>query len=206
MIKKISFGQICFGIALASMATLFCMSHTTLAQEDSPDAGGDTITNIDTTNAEGGGIPLIIEDDEDTTITGPVPNPGIILSDPTEATNSGNIIVAPTPPATPPATGWKGLVPCDGSAAKPCDWNALMTLIDTVIKFILYALSIPIAAIMFAYAGFLMVTSGGNTENRGKAKSIFSSVVFGLVFVAGAYLIVKTVLSILGFNGTWIGF
>lgn len=116
------------------------------------------------------------------------------------------------PITPPPANAPLGLVPCDntpgadGKIANPCDFNALMRLIDKVIKFILYGLSVPIAAIMFAYAGFLMVTSGGSPENRSKAKSIFSSVVFGLVIVAGAYIIVKTILSILGYNGTWLGF
>src|SRR5674476_1464426 len=73
------------------------------------------------------------------------------------------------------------LVPCDNSAAHPCDWNALMALINNVINFILYFMAIPIAAIMFAYAGFLMVTAGGEAAGaRTKAKSIFTNAVIGL--------------------------
>src|SRR3989344_7919835 len=99
-----------------------------------------------------------------------------------------------------------GLVPCDGTAANPCDFNAFMALINKVIKFILFNLAIPIAAIMFAYAGFLMVTSGGGTEARGKAKKIFTNAAYGLVIAATAWLIVRTILSILGYDGAWIGF
>ena len=112
-----------------------------------------------------------------------------------------------------------GLVPCnnnntavtnsDGSVTQPipCDFNALMALINTIVKFILFDMAIPIAAIMFAYAGFLMVTAGGEAAGaRTKAKSIFTNAVFGLVLAVAAWLIVNTILSILGYTGDWIGF
>ena len=54
-----------------------------------------------------------------------------------------------------------GLVPCDNSAGQLCDFNAFMTLINTIIHFVLYGMVIPITAIMFAYAGFLFITAGG---------------------------------------------
>ena len=106
----------------------------------------------------------------------------------------------------------KGLVPdCDNlTPATQCDFNAFMTLINNVITFIFLKMVVPIAAIMFFYAGFLMVTSGGSSEAKTKAKGIFTNTVFGLVIAAGAWLIVKTILSILSPEGThpwaWIGF
>jgi hypothetical protein len=110
-----------------------------------------------------------------------------------------------------------GLVPCNNNSKAvtingqtiqptPCGFDQLLTLVNTVIKFILFDLSIPIAAIMFAYAGFLLVTSAGSTEKRGTAKKIFTNVAIGLIFIAAAWLIIRTILTILGFNGTWIGF
>lgn len=105
-----------------------------------------------------------------------------------------------------------GLIPCDntpgvnGVVAKPCDFNALMHLINNVIKFILFNLAVPISAIVFFYAGFKMVTSGGSSEARTQAKNIFSSTVFGLAIAAGAWLIIRTLLSVLGYQGDWIGF
>lgn len=103
-----------------------------------------------------------------------------------------------------------GLVPC-GSASDPltdhpCEFKDVLTLINKVIKFILFDLVVPIAAIMFFYAGFKMVTSGGSTEARSKAKNVFSNTVFGLVIAVGAWLIIRTILSILGYDGDWIGF
>lgn len=98
------------------------------------------------------------------------------------------------------------LVQCDNSAGKLCDFNAFMSLINRVIKFILFDMVIPIAAIMFAYAGFQMITAGGDSGARTKAKNIFFNAVLGLVLAAGAFLIIRTILSILGYNGSWIGF
>ncbi|MEI8174689.1 MAG: hypothetical protein WCG28_01935 [bacterium] len=90
--------------------------------------------------------------------------------------------------------------------AKPCDFNAFMDLINTVIKFILFKLAVPISAIMFFYAGFELVISGGNTEKRGMAKKVFTNAVLGLVIAVASWLIVRTVLNILGYQGDWIGF
>lgn len=97
----------------------------------------------------------------------------------------------------------KGLVP---DCSPDCGWNDLMDLIYKVIKFILFKLAVPIAAIMFAYAGFLMVTAGGEAaSSRTKAKNIFMNTLFGLIIAAGAWLIISTILFILGYEGAWIG-
>ncbi|MBP6883740.1 MAG: hypothetical protein KBC06_00710 [Candidatus Pacebacteria bacterium] len=101
----------------------------------------------------------------------------------------------------------KGLVPCKTSANPgDCDFNAFMNLINTVIQFLLFKMALPIAAIMFAYAGVLMVTSGGSTESMSKAKGIFVDVVKGLVIAVASWLIIRTILLIVGYNGSWIGF
>ena len=113
----------------------------------------------------------------------------------------------------PDNTSPTGLVPCNntpdiyGKIAQPCDFNALMALVNKVINFILYYMAIPIAAMMFAFAGFLMVTAGGEAVGaRTKAKNIFTNTLIGLILAAACWLIIKLILSILGYNGTWIGF
>ncbi len=76
-----------------------------------------------------------------------------------------------------------------------------------MIFFIKY-IAIPIAAIMFTYAGFLLVTSGGNESGWSKAKEILWNVVLGLICVAGAWLIISLILTVLGRKDwtTWFGF
>ncbi len=106
--------------------------------------------------------------------------------------------IAQTPPST--------LVPCGGTDQPACDFNQLMNLINGLIKFVFEFLAIPICAIMFAYAGILMVTSGGSSESRGKAKNIFTNAAIGLLIAGASWLIIRTILAILGYNGDWIGF
>lgn len=99
----------------------------------------------------------------------------------------------------------QGLVPCDTTTnPTACGWDTLMTLINNVVSFILFKLAIPIAAIMFAYAGFLLITSGGEVSKRDKAKKIFLNVAIGLIIAATAWLIVNTILTTLGYDGSWI--
>lgn len=99
------------------------------------------------------------------------------------------------------AAEWKGLVACK----EDCDFGDLMQLINKVINFILVSMAIPIAAIMFAYAGFLLVTAQGG-EAKSTAKTIFTNTVFGLLLAVGSWIIINTLLSILGYEGSWIGF
>ncbi len=107
-----------------------------------------------------------------------------------------------TPEPTPSAPEVNtGLVPCDNSAEHPCGFKELGDLINTIVDFILFKISLPIAAIMFAYAGFELVTSGGSTEKKSKATSIFTNVAIGLIVVAAAWLIVQAILSIVGYTG-----
>lgn len=118
-----------------------------------------------------------------------------------------------TPPTTPPSSPSEssetpppptdGLVVCINN----CDFNAFIDLLNKVTRFILFYMAVPIAAIMFAYAGFLLVTAGGAGEKT-KAKNIFTNTVIGLIIAAGAWLVVKTLLSIVSKPDmwSWIGF
>jgi hypothetical protein len=87
-----------------------------------------------------------------------------------------------------------------------CGFNDLMSLINRVIHFLLFDMAIPIAAIMFTYAGFELVTSGGSTEKRGLAKKVFTNTVLGLIIAFACWIIVSTVLYFMGYSGAWIGF
>ncbi len=91
----------------------------------------------------------------------------------------------------------KGLVPCDVG----CDWTDINALINNVIHFLIFDLAMPLAACIFAYAGFLLMTSGSNPENRSKAKGLIINVFIGLAVALAAVLIVKLILSTLGFKG-----
>jgi len=80
-----------------------------------------------------------------------------------------------------------------------CDFQDFMHLLNNIVNFIFKDLALPIAAIMFAYAGFTMITAGGG-ECKTKAKRIFANALWGLVLAAAAWIIVKSLLTIAGYN------
>ena len=78
-----------------------------------------------------------------------------------------------------------GLVPScsEDLITGECTWgfNEFLTLINNIVNFILFSLAVPIAAIMFFYAGFLMITAGGvSASSKTKAKNIFTNTVIDL--------------------------
>lgn len=82
----------------------------------------------------------------------------------------------------------------------PCDFNFFMLQVNKLISFLLFDLAMPLAAICFAYAGFLYMSSGGSGEQISKAKGIFKNVLFGFVIALAAWLLVKAIMLGLGFN------
>jgi hypothetical protein len=72
----------------------------------------------------------------------------------------------------------------------PCTFGSLITLgINIMNIIILY--SVPLAAIAFIVAGFLMVTAGGADDKIKRAKGIFTNTMIGFFFILAAWLIVK---------------
>jgi hypothetical protein len=61
-----------------------------------------------------------------------------------------------------------GLVP--DCPATGCGFDQLMTLINNVIKFLLFTIATPLAALVFVYAGIMLLTSGGSSEKMTTAK------------------------------------
>lgn len=96
------------------------------------------------------------------------------------------------------ASSSTGLIPCDGSEANPCNFGTLMTLVSTVINFLLFSVAMPLAAISFMIAGYIMVTAGGNESKVTTAKTIFYYVLIGLIIALAAWLIVEAMLKGMG--------
>lgn len=98
------------------------------------------------------------------------------------------------------------LVPCATEAnPEPCEFKHVIVLVNNLVNFI-FLIAVPIAAIIFAWAGAKLIFAGGNEGEMQKAKAIFWDVVLGLVFIAASWLIVHVVLTLLGYQGEWFGF
>src|SRR3989338_2193742 len=68
------------------------------------------------------------------------------------------------------------LVPCDSAAT--CNLCMLSTLVQRIINFLI-GISIPISAVLFAWAGILYFPQATNPANIEKARRIFSSTAIG---------------------------
>lgn len=83
------------------------------------------------------------------------------------------------------------LVPCAGPDCQACH---VVQLAQNLIEFAIY-FAIFLGIAMFAYAGFLMVTSVGDTNQVTRAKSIFRDVAIGFVIVLAGWLVVDTLMK-----------
>lgn len=85
------------------------------------------------------------------------------------------------------------IVKCKGQEI--CDWYDFIELINRVISFLLYMVTV-LAIFAFIYAGFLMMTANGNAGKISEAKGIFYKVVVGLIFAYGAWVLVYFILDV----------
>lgn len=82
---------------------------------------------------------------------------------------------------------------CEGES---CGWPELMLLLKDVINFLII-IALPISAIVFAFGGFKILTSGENAGARSEAKRMMGKVAIGLVLMLSAGLIVNTIIGAL---------
>lgn len=124
------------------------------------------------------------------------------------------VVVDPNPSLSPKM---RGMIPCgndvngDGvvrdldingngtidpvEQVEECRFRDFVPLVSALLTFLLFYLAVPIAALMFLYAGFLMLTNRGNEAQVTKAKSILTTVFWGLVVALAAWLIVTFILD-----------
>jgi hypothetical protein len=95
-----------------------------------------------------------------------------------------------------------GLVPCDGN---DCTVNSVIQLLDNLMSFFFQTLLLPIFVVMVMYLGYSYLTANGKPGQHAKVISMAQHMVGGLVLMLCAWLIVHTILSILGYTDT-LGF
>ncbi len=86
-----------------------------------------------------------------------------------------------------------GLIPCSGAENSPCHFNDIIDLIRGIVSFLMFKVALPLSALLFSWAGVLMLTAGGSEEQIKKAKDIFFFVFIGILITLAAWLIVDTI-------------
>lgn len=108
-------------------------------------------------------------------------------------------LIVVVPVATYAQGGFKTLVPenCSGAnAATNCGFCDLAELAQNVLNDAVY-LAVFFSAILFAWAGFKMLTNGGNMHQISEARQIFTDVAIGLIIILAGWLVVDTLMRIL---------
>ncbi|HEY1036996.1 MAG TPA: hypothetical protein VGE62_00275 [Candidatus Paceibacterota bacterium] len=87
---------------------------------------------------------------------------------------------------------------CYDKTVRPggCGWEDIVMLGQNLLHICLYITSLA-AVITVTYAGWLYLTSGGNSSQISKAHGMLWKTVIGICFMLGAWLIVSSVLSFL---------
>lgn len=89
------------------------------------------------------------------------------------------------------------IIPCEGNACGICD---IFKLISNVVNFATLKLASPLAGIIMAYGGIMMIISGGNESKRAKGIEAISAAVWGIIIAFGAWVIVNAVIGGLSGN------
>lgn len=81
-----------------------------------------------------------------------------------------------------------------GTELDACGAADINVLIHSVVNLFFIFAGFVVAA-MFMYAGFLLITAGGNPGQIQKAKTIFKRVVIGFLIMFLSYILVKNLLT-----------
>ncbi len=82
-----------------------------------------------------------------------------------------------------------------GQYKNPCNFNYLMILINSIIKFLLFTIATPLVALIIMYTGYLFITAGGNAGQTEKVRHILFNAVVGYIIALAAWLIINTIVS-----------
>lgn len=89
------------------------------------------------------------------------------------------------------------IIPCEGNACGICD---IFKLISNIINFSLFRLASPLAGIIIASGGIMMIISGGNESKRAKGMEAIRYAVLGIFIAFGAWVIVNAIIGGLSGN------
>jgi len=93
----------------------------------------------------------------------------------------------------------QGLVPCGNPGQPACTIEHFFVMLSNIYEFIVLYLATPLAVIALTIGGIMMLISGGSPNLMGMGKKTVILSIIGLVLAFGSLLIIKTLLSAMGF-------
>ncbi len=105
------------------------------------------------------------------------------------------------------------LVPCGGETQPACQFCHIFVLLNNIFVFLLipnadinnnFPLVPTIAGLMLIIGGFYLLTAGANPSTLGKAKSVITATIIGMVIIFIAWIFLNTLLDFMGIQ-VWTG-
>jgi hypothetical protein len=96
------------------------------------------------------------------------------------------------------------LVPCGTSTTPLCQTCDLFKLAHNIIYFMLYIM-VPIAVLLFVFAGFLILLGGANPGLIGRGKVIFTNTFYGVIIILASFMITNSIIQSLAPSGLGSG-
>ena len=110
--------------------------------------------------------------------------------------------------ALPVVVHGAGLIPNCGEVVNgkfvDCTFNDVLKLANNIIHFLLYDVSVPLAALGFMWAGAGLILNQDKDKARSDAKKRFTNIGIGFGIMLGSYVLIKVV--IYAFLNTDAGF
>jgi len=94
------------------------------------------------------------------------------------------------------------IVPCGGD--NPCQFCHIFVLIANIVNYVLTCLVPIVAGLMIIIGGLYLLAAGASPETLGKAKSVITAAVIGLVIIFLAWVFLNTLLTYMGI-AEWTG-
>ncbi len=88
------------------------------------------------------------------------------------------------------------IIPCTNK----CDLGSVFELANKVIGFLIKVVLFPVSIFLFIYAGFKYITAQGNSAKKANIKKMIGNLILGIVLILCAWVIVKTVLVVVGYE------
>lgn len=82
-------------------------------------------------------------------------------------------------------------IPCEGP---DCGFDDLIILANNIIKFLMFSVAVPLAAIGFMWTGGRLIVMQSKESEWEKAKTGFADIAIGFGIMLGSYVLIKTLL------------
>lgn len=96
--------------------------------------------------------------------------------------------------------GQGGIVPCGNTEGCPCKLGHFFVMLNSIYAFIVKTIAAPLATIAIVVGAVMMIFSAGNPSTFQRGRQIIIYAIVGLVLAFASMIIIKAILSAMGYK------